>query len=91
MCHKRRGASSVMRKIYKKNPRDVIQSIWSSYCIDNLFSRKYAGNFDISCGKVISLVLRDNDRDSENVSLVQHSVSDGQKTRSSKDVSLMGI
>ena len=36
---------------------------------------------------VISLILRDSDTDSENASLIQLSVSDGQKTLSSKDVS----
>ena len=52
------------------------------------------GTFDVSCGKlssVISLVSRDSDTDSENVSLIRRSVSDGQKTCSSKDLSLMGI
>ena len=39
---------------------------------------------------VISLVLRDSDTDSENVSLIRHSVSDGQKTCNSKGVSLIG-
>ena len=48
------------------------------------------GIFDFSCGmfsNVISLVLRDSDTDSENVSLIRRSVSDGQKTCSSKGVS----
>ena len=57
------------------------------------------GTFDISRGifsnviitNVISLILKDSDMDSENVSLIQHSVSDGQKTYSSKGVSLIGI
>ena len=39
----------------------------------------------------ISLVLRDSDRDSENVSLIRRSVSDGQKTCSSKCVSRIDI
>ena len=53
---------------------------------------------DISCiifsnviGNIISLVLRDTDTSSENVSLVQHLVSDGQKTCSLKCVTLIGI
>ena len=40
---------------------------------------------------VISLVLRDNDTDLENVSLIRRSVSDGQKTCSSRVVSLICI
>ena len=40
---------------------------------------------------VISLVLRDSDSDSDNVSLILFSVSDGKKTCSSKGVSLIGI
>ena len=40
---------------------------------------------------VISLVLKDSDTDSENVSLIRLSVSDGQKTSSSKGESLIGI
>ena len=40
----------------------------------------------------VSLVLKDSDMDSENLSsLIQLSVSDGQKTDSSKDVSFIGI
>ena len=40
----------------------------------------------------VSLVLKDSDRESENLSsLIQHSVSDGQKTDSSKVVSFIGI
>ena len=57
------------------------------------------GTFDVSCSmfnnlifsNVISLVLRDSDTDSENVSLIWLSVSDGQKACSSKGVSLIGI
>ena len=41
--------------------------------------------------KVISLVLRDSDTDSESVSLRLRSVSGGQKTCSSKGLSLMGL
>ena len=50
--------------------------------------------------KVISLVLKDSDMDSENISLIWHqhmmmmiwhTVSDGQKTRRSKGVLLIGI
>ena len=33
---------------------------------------------------IISLILRDSDTDSENVSLIRGSVSDGQKTSSSR-------
>ena len=41
---------------------------------------------------MVSLVLKDSDTESENLSsLIQHSVSDGQKTDSSKDVSFIGI
>ena len=50
--------------------------------------------FGVSCGMfsdVSSLVLRDSDTDSENVSLIRRSVSDGQETCSSKGVSLIGI
>ena len=40
----------------------------------------------------VSLVLKDNDMDSENISwLIRLSVSDGQKTDSSKVVSVIGI
>ena len=48
--------------------------------------------FDVSCDMfsyVISLVLKESDTDSENVSLIWHSVSDGQKACSSKGVSLI--
>ena len=38
---------------------------------------------------VISLVLRDSDTDLENVYVIRRSVSDCQKTSSSKDVSLI--
>ena len=59
----------------------------------------YAGTFDVSCGmfsniiicNIHSLVLRDSDMDSENVSLILCSISDDQKTGSSKGVSLIGI
>ena len=95
----------MMRKIWKYQ-RDVIQCVRSSFCIDNLFiihlflkrnsvlKGNYAGIFDFSCGmfsNVISLVLKQSDKDSENVSLIRFSVSDGQKTCSSKGVSLIGI
>ena len=40
---------------------------------------------------VISLVLRDSDTDLENVNVIRRSVSDCQKTCSSKDVSLICI
>ena len=63
------------------------------------FKRNYVGTSDVSCGmfrnviisKVISLVLRNSDTDSENVSLIRHSVSDGRKTCSANGVSLIGI
>ena len=57
----------------------------------------YAEILDSSCSfvnNVISLVLRNSrnsDLDSENISLIWHSVSDGQKSCSSKGVSLIGI
>ena len=41
---------------------------------------------------LVSLVLKDSDRESENLNLlIQFSVSDGQKTDSSNDVSFIGI
>ena len=40
---------------------------------------------------VICLVLKDSNTESENVSLIQRSVSDGQRTCSSTGVSLIGI
>ena len=57
-----------------------------------------SGNIHIvSCGmfsnvirNVISLVLRDTDTDSKNVIFVRRSISDGQKTCSSKGISLIG-
>ena len=58
-----------------------------------LFKRNYAGAFDVSCtcfSNDISLVLRDGDADSENVGLIWRSVSDSQKTCSSKGASLIG-
>ena len=63
------------------------------------FKRNYVGTFDdVSCGmfsnfiisNIISLVLSDSDTESENVNLIRCSVSDGQKTCSSKVVSLIG-
>ena len=42
-------------------------------------------------GNVTILVLRDSGTDSENVNFIRRSVSDGQKTCSSKGVSLTGI
>ena len=59
-----------------------------------VFTCNYMGTCDVSCvcfSNVISLILRDSIMDSENVSLIQPSVSDGQKTCSSKGVSLIGI
>ena len=79
------------------------QCVRSSNCVDNLFiiylflkrnpisRRNYAGTLDVSFdtfNNAISLVLRDSDTDSENVS--QRSGSNGQKTWSSKSVSLIG-
>ena len=54
----------------------------------------YAGTIGVSCGMlndVISIILKNSDTDSESVSLIQRSVSDGQKTCTSKGVSLIGI
>ena len=83
-----------------------IQCDRSSYCTDNLFiiylfpqkeylfKSNYAGTSDDSCGMfsdVISLVLRDSDTDSESVILIPLSVSDHQKTCSSKGVSSIRI
>ena len=64
-----------------------------------LVKHNYAGTFDVSCGmfsnvsisNVIGLVLRYSDIGSENISFIRLSVSDGQKTCSSKCVSLIGI
>ena len=40
---------------------------------------------------LVSLILKDSDTKTENISsLIRHSVSDGQKTDSSKDVSFIG-
>ena len=83
----------MMRKIWKY-PRDVIQCVRLSYCSDNIFiiyifSQK---KFHLSVITREHLTfLADSDTDSENVSLVRRSVSDGQKPCSSKGVSLMGI
>ena len=73
----------------------------SCYCIDNcllyfnsIFKHTYVYTFDFSSGMFsndISLVLRECDTDSENVSLIRRTVSDGQKTCNSKGVSLIGI
>ena len=55
--------------------------------LKTVFKCNYMGTFDVSCGMLsyfISLVLRDSDTDSENVSLIQPSVSDGRKTCSSR-------
>ena len=46
---------------------------------------------NIIFNNIISLVLRDIDRDSENISLIRRFVSDDQETCSSKDASLIGI
>ena len=46
---------------------------------------------NVIISKFISLILRDCDMDSENISLIRHSVSGGQKKCSSKDLSLIGI
>ena len=81
-------------------------SCGSSNCIGNLFiiylflfKRNYPGTFVISrnffsnviINNFISLVRREIDTDSENVSLVWHSISDGQETCSSKSVSLISM
>ena len=54
---------------------------------------EYPRTFDISCGmfsNIISLVLRESYTDLEKVCSIWHSVSDGQKTCSSKGESLIG-
>ena len=56
-----------------------------------LITRYYLTFLAACFSNVISLVLRDSDADSENVSLIRRSVSDGQKTCSSNGVSLIGI
>ena len=43
------------------------------------------------CNIIISNVIRDSDKDSENFSLIRNSVSDGQKACISKGVTLVGI
>ena len=63
---------------------DLIGSVFEGFFLPTfMFS-------NVIISSVISLVLRDSDTDSENVSLTQCSVSDGQKTLSSKGVSLLG-
>ena len=84
----------MMREIWKY-PRDVIQYVKSSYCIDNLFiiylflkRNSILNIINVSCGifskviisNIISLVLRDSDAGSDNFSLIRRSVSGGQKT-----------
>ena len=69
---------------------------------NSIFKHNYMGAFDVSCVMFSnvnvfvlycatnpSLILRDSDTDPENVSLIWLSVSDGQKTCSSKGVSLI--
>ena len=80
----------------------MIECVISRYCIDNLFiiylflnrnfifKRNYSGTFDVSCdtfSNVISLVLKD----SENVTLIRLSASDGLEKCSSKCVSLIHV
>ena len=84
----------------------MIQCVRSSSCNDDLFNiyiflkrnsilnvitREHltflAGMFT----NVVSLILRDGDTDSENVSLIRRSASHGQKTCNSKGVSLIGM
>ena len=49
-------------------------------------------NVDAKAGNRRSLILKDSDMDSENLnSLIRLSVSDGQKTDSSKVISVIGI
>ena len=67
----------------------IITGIYLFLKRNSILKLNYAGTFDVSCG--ISLVLRDCHTDSENVSLIGCSISDVQKTCSSKGVSLMGI
>ena len=80
----------------------MIQYIRSSYRIDNsllyIFSSKEIPFLNVNKREHLTFLtislemcLRHSDTDSENVSLIWHSVSDGQKTCSSKDVSLIGI
>ena len=101
------AASSVMRQIWKYTRDVVQcarSSYCIDYLFIILqkkihFKYNFAETFAVSCGmlsnviisNVISLFLRNSDMDSENVSLILHSVSDGQKTFSSKGVSLIGI
>ena len=81
----------------------MIQYVSSIYCVDNLFivylslkrnpnfKHNFLGTFGISCGmfsNVISLMLKDSDMDSENVTLIRRWVSDGKKL--AKGVSLIG-
>ena len=65
--HTRRGASSVMRKI-RKYPRDVLQYVRYSYCIDDLLiiyltSKEISstvitrGTFDVSCGMLSNVII----------------------------------
>ena len=68
--------------------------IYLSLKRNSIFERNYAGTFDVSCNMFsddISLVLRDSNINSENISLIQLSISDGQKTCNAKSVSLIGI
>ena len=61
---------------------------------NSILKCNYAGTIGVSCdmlNDVISIILRNSDTDSENVSLIQRSVSDGQKTCTPKGVSLIGI
>ena len=100
--HTRCGASSVMCKICKYS-RDVIPCVRSSYCIVSIICLLYTFSFKEYLNVKIwsmfsnvivfspSLILRDSDTDSENVSLIRLSVLHGQKTCSSKVVSLIGI
>ena len=62
------------------------------------FERNYAVTLDVSCGMISNIIISNvinlnygvNDTDLENVSLIWRSISDGQKTCSSKDASLIG-
>ena len=79
-----------MRKIWEY-PQDIIQCIRSNNCIDILFifSNVIMRKHLMAC-LVMSASLRDSDIESENINLIWFSVPDGQKTCSSKGVSLIG-
>ena len=78
------------------HPRDVMLYAISSYYYDNMFIICLFSDIlfflILKPVLVVSLVLKDSNMDSENLSsLIRLSVSDGQKTDSSKVVSVIGI